>query len=367
MKTFILCAGLMGTAVSLAMAADGAPAPRIQFAELAHDFGKIEAGTVTPHRFIFTNTGNATLTITDVRPGCGCTTAGTWDRVVEPGKTGGIPLQFNSTGFSGAVTKSATVTCNDPAQSNIYLQLKATIWRPIEVTPATVYFNLSAESPANERRTVRIVNNLEAPLTLSAPESTNQAFRTELATVKPGKEFELRVTAQPRPGSMREQGSVTLKTSATNSPLLTIPVYANIQPAVVVAPAQLALPTGPLATPLRPTVTIRNTGTNAMTLSDAMVNLPGAAVEVKELQPGKVFTLAVSFPAGLKLDAGRTGEISVKSSHPKFPVIKVPIIQSQAPTTLPASARISPTGPVRNGPPAPPPLLARPPEPPPTR
>lgn len=359
--------GMMGVAAGLALAANDAPQPRIQFAELVHDFGKIEAGAVMWHSFVFTNTGNATLTITDVRPGCGCTTAGTWDREVEPGKTGSIPLKFNSTDFSGSVAKSATITCNDPTQGNIYLQLKATISRPVEVTPATVYFSLSAEAATNETRAVRIVSNLETPLTLSAPECTNQAFRTELATITPGKEFELRVTAQPRPGVTREQGSVTLRTSATNSPLLTIPVYANVQPAVVVAPSQLALPAGPLATPLRPSVTIRNTGTNAMTLSDAAVNIPGATVEVKESQPGKVFALAVTFPAGLKLETGRTGEVSVKSSHPSFPVIKVPVIQSQAPTYPPASVRSGSPAPVRAAPPAPPPLLARPPERPPVR
>jgi hypothetical protein len=71
------------------------------------------------------------------RSGCGCTTAGSWDRQVEPGKTGVIPLQFNSTGFKGTVTKSATVACNDPGQSNAVLLLKSTVWNPFEVMPVT--------------------------------------------------------------------------------------------------------------------------------------------------------------------------------------------------------------------------------------
>ena len=80
--------------------------PRIEFASTVHDFGKIKLGDVVKHSFVFTNTGKALLEISDVRPGCGCTTAGTWDKKVEPGKTGIIPLQFNSLGFSGTVTKS---------------------------------------------------------------------------------------------------------------------------------------------------------------------------------------------------------------------------------------------------------------------
>src|SRR5262245_56999464 len=87
------------TASATATVAPAAAAePKIQFAEIVHDLGKIGAGQVVRHDFIFTNTGTATLEIKEVRPSCGCTTAGTWDKQVEPGKTGLIPLQFNSSG-----------------------------------------------------------------------------------------------------------------------------------------------------------------------------------------------------------------------------------------------------------------------------
>src|SRR5206468_5981602 len=123
-------------------------APKIQFAEMAFDFGKVKPTDKPVHEFIFTNTGKALLEITDVRPGCGCTTAGAWDKQVEPGKTGSIPLQFNSANFGGAVAKSATVTCNDPGQSNLVLQNKGTVWKPIDVTPTMAVFNVSSEVPA---------------------------------------------------------------------------------------------------------------------------------------------------------------------------------------------------------------------------
>src|SRR5215510_14924940 len=92
--------------------------PRIEFATRIFDFGKVSPGELVRHDFVFTNTGKVLLEIKGVRPGCGCTTAGTWDRQVEPGKTGIIPLQFNSAKFDGEVRKSATVTCNDPSKSN---------------------------------------------------------------------------------------------------------------------------------------------------------------------------------------------------------------------------------------------------------
>src|SRR5262249_6969432 len=70
--------------------------PTIKCEELLYDFGKVDAGTLVKHEYMFTNIGNQTLVVSNVQPSCGCTTAGAWDKVVEPGKTGIIPIQFNS-------------------------------------------------------------------------------------------------------------------------------------------------------------------------------------------------------------------------------------------------------------------------------
>src|SRR5437773_7503879 len=121
-------------------AAASTAGPKIQFDSIVYDFTKVNSGEVVKHDFVFTNLGAATLEILDVRPGCGCTTAGTWDKKVEPGKTGKIPLQFSPANFSGPIAKGATVTCNDPAQSSIYLKFQATVWRPLEVQPQYLYF-----------------------------------------------------------------------------------------------------------------------------------------------------------------------------------------------------------------------------------
>src|SRR2546426_46369 len=102
--------------------------PRIRFSETNFNFGKVKTSDNLRHDFIVTNAGNAVLEITAVRPGCGCTMAGTWDHQVQPGKTGKIPIQFNPANLNGPVTKAITVTCNDPTQTNHTLQFTATVW-----------------------------------------------------------------------------------------------------------------------------------------------------------------------------------------------------------------------------------------------
>src|SRR5437667_6347613 len=222
--TLMIAAGAFGSvATSSAQTKDASPGtgataaprggsgPKIQFAELVYDFGKVNSAVVVKHTFVFTNIGTATLQILDVHPGCGCTTAGTWDKQVEPGKTGSIPLEFNSANYGGTVLKSATVTCNDPAQSNIVLQIKGTVWKPIEIAPTMAVFNVSSEDQTNETKIVRIVSNLDEPLTLSDLQCTNHSFKAELKTTRPGKEFELLITALPPFKSPSMIAPVTMK------------------------------------------------------------------------------------------------------------------------------------------------------------
>src|SRR5262249_2933501 len=143
--------------------------------------------------FIFTNVGDQTLEISAVQPSCGCTTAGEWTKKVEPGQTGTIPLQFNSASYTGPVTKQVTVTSNDKAHSPLALQIKGTIWRPIEITPQFAVLNVMPEAATNPATKVRILNNLETPLAVWSAECNNTNFVITLHTNQPGKEYELEV------------------------------------------------------------------------------------------------------------------------------------------------------------------------------
>lgn len=306
-----------------------------------HDFGKIKGGEVVKYTYVFTNAGDRLLEVSNVQFSCGCTTAGEWTRQVEPGKAGSIPIQFNSAGFSGAVGKTITVTCTDTNQPTVVLQFKASIWKPIDVTPQFATLNVTSESPSNAT-TVRIVSNEEAPLTVSAPGSNNRAFDTELRTIQPGKEFQLIVKTVPPLPVGNVSGVISLKTSSTNMPVINITAWANVQQVVMVTPSQIMLPAAPLANPMPYTVSIRNNGTNTMALSDLAVNAKGVVVQLKELQPGRYFSLTVNFPAGFEASSGETVELSVKSNHPQFPLIKVPVLQPPRPTSTAVPGRVSP-------------------------
>jgi hypothetical protein len=342
LSTFFALLGLLESIVSspaqtnVAPSPPRSPSPRIEFAERVYDFGKVEAGNLVKHDFIFTNTGDALLEIRDVRASCGCTTVGAWDKLVKPGATGAIPVQFDAGASSGSVTKNVKVACNDPARSNVVLQILGTIWRPIEIVPAYVVFSLPPGLRTTETRVVKLVNNLDEPLTLSAPTNDNPAFRTELRTVQPGKEFELRITVVTPVGPGNMSASISMKTSSSRIPVIRVSALATVLPEVTATPAKFLLAQAPLTRPALIPVKIENHTTNTLVLTEPSVNAVGASVQLHEVQPGTEFDLTASFPAGFQRQPTQELELRVKSNFPKFPVIKVPVYQPLPPAAVPA-------------------------------
>src|SRR5262245_35838774 len=131
------------------IAAVTAIGPKIAFETPLYDFGKVKSGEMIKHTFVFTNTGDELLILTNVQPSCGCTTAGEWSRQVEPGKTGSIPIQFNSGSYGGAVHKTVTVASNDKGQPTLVLNLKGTIWKPVDVNPQYAVLQVNSETISN--------------------------------------------------------------------------------------------------------------------------------------------------------------------------------------------------------------------------
>ncbi|MFM1769275.1 MAG: hypothetical protein RJA22_1804 [Verrucomicrobiota bacterium] len=319
-----------------AQAAPAAGKPSIRFSETSFDFGKVKPTDPQKHVFIITNVGTAELEITEVKPGCGCTTAGEWDKKIAPGKTGVIPIGFNPASFSGTVGKSVSITCNDPAAPTHILSIQATIWRPLDIVPQYTHF-LPVEGETNaEVRVVRITNNTEDNIQVEAPESTNPQFKPSLKEVRPGKEWELTVTYAGPISNTPPNGMINLKSTAAGTPQLSVSAYAMPQPAVSAMPPQVQLPPAPLPPSYSYPVAIRNNGSQPFNVSEAKVNADGVTARIQEATPGKLFNVVLTFSADFKLPAGQAVELSAKTSHPKYPLIRVPIIQNP-PTIAPAT------------------------------
>lgn len=112
---FILLALVLSTSFMLAQTNSNNKAPKAEFVNNSHNFGKVEesAGTISTV-FTFKNVGKAPLLIQRVQTTCGCTTPEYTNEPILPGKTGTIKVTYSTIGRPGTFDKDVTVFTNVP-------------------------------------------------------------------------------------------------------------------------------------------------------------------------------------------------------------------------------------------------------------
>ncbi len=94
----------------------------IEFDQHEFAFGSIEQGEQVSKTFVFKNTGDNPLVISDVKTSCGCTVPSYSKEPVGPGSEGFLKVTFNSAGKSGSQHKTVTVISNtDPEYTDLIL------------------------------------------------------------------------------------------------------------------------------------------------------------------------------------------------------------------------------------------------------
>ena len=101
----------------------------------------VQSGSLVSHSFVLSNAGDETLSIESVRTSCGCTTAALAKRDLAPSESVSVDAVVNTTGFRGTVTRTITVSSNDPAHPTTTLR--------IDVTIADIVPDVPAISPAD--------------------------------------------------------------------------------------------------------------------------------------------------------------------------------------------------------------------------
>jgi hypothetical protein len=322
-----LCAVLVGVILSAspANAATNSDGPAIRFDSTSFSFGTAMAGDVVSHAFFFTNTGNRTLEIKAVTPSCGCTVPGEWTHRLEPGDTGRIPLELNTSRFAGPVTEVTSVTCNDRARYKVVLSFTGRVIRSLDINPWNVILKPVIDSGVGASNSSEIINQLSDPITIGNPISDNQLFQPELTTIIPGRKFRLTVRSAAVNRATMMHGNISMRTSSAKTPTITVGVLAIPQEPLVVSPTVLELPAGPLASSTNVTISLHNNGRNPLKITQATIDIHGAEVEFKELQPGHEFELTASFSAGFQLPRNREAALTIKLSGERAPLLKVPL------------------------------------------
>jgi len=127
--------------ISTEPAVPSGPLTKIEFQESVFEFGELQEGEIIKNVFVFTNTGNEPLVISNAKGSCGCTVPMFPKEPIMPGESADLLVEFNSKGkgkVGGSLqSKRVTITSNtDPANS--YLTIKGKVFKDEQVEATTL-------------------------------------------------------------------------------------------------------------------------------------------------------------------------------------------------------------------------------------
>jgi len=154
-------------------------------------------------KYKFTNTGAKPIKIENVRTSCGCTTAALSKTDYAPGESGEIEAKFTFSGRTGKQEKAIMVTTSADPQAPTVLKLHVNIQEPIKIEPEFVLWQVGETADPKD---IHIAIAEDAPVKIVSVTSDNPAMKVKLTEVKPGKEYEARVT----PDSVAQPAAATL-------------------------------------------------------------------------------------------------------------------------------------------------------------
>ncbi len=326
---------LLVPAAVLAQAAPAAPAeankPKIDISTKIKDFGTVPKGQMIKAVFEVKNTGTAPLEITQVRPTCGCTVA-SFDHTVQPGATGQVVADVDTSAFSGPISKAVLVYSNDPETPQVNLVIKADVRAFIEVRPRPfIRFNALQGEPASDA--VTLVSADGSDFDVTGADTGGSPFKVSyqpapekerFADAK-GSQWRVEVTLPADAPEGMLNSKIELKTTAPKAPVVTLNVNAVVRPIVQVIPAEINFGTVPVDAPVgRNVLLINNRQGTSLEVTDTKISSSDFKVEVIPLTAGQRYQVAVSLPAGAAKGTHKA-ELTITTNDPVRKTITVPV------------------------------------------
>ena len=298
--------------------------PHMEFASTTNDFGRVKSGETVKCTFVFTNTGNETLRITGIYPGCGCTVAKGYTENVDPGKTGDVSFEFTPTG-EGPVEKLVGIAHNGPETPYI-LRLKATAWLALRWFPDNFTLMLSAHADSSSV-TNRIINYAPEPMVLSLGEWKRKDLRFALHEVRPGKEWEVVASMDRAELTNDLYDVVKIGTTLPGLPMVSHAITIRMLPDVQLFPTWLAWEPKSLDTGTNFTFRIVNYAPEPLCLAGPFVNDKDVLVQLQERKSGREFVGSVIVPPRREISRVGPVTISFRTDKKRSPLIETKVIR----------------------------------------
>ncbi|MBU1100868.1 MAG: DUF1573 domain-containing protein [Bacteroidetes bacterium] len=103
--------------------------PAIRLEKNYHNFGEVQEGSLLTLNLDLKNVGTADLHVKNIKSSCGCTSTFLDTRTLEPGNSGELRIDFDTSDRFGKITRTVTVYSDDPSNPEKTITLFVNILR----------------------------------------------------------------------------------------------------------------------------------------------------------------------------------------------------------------------------------------------
>lgn len=192
------------------------------------DWGKVPASkNPLKANLKLKNAGNQPLKISEVKPGCGCTTAPLDKKYLKPGEIATVNVGLTPGSTAGELVKGLTITSNDPKVPVKAITLKAFIMRPIQVLPQPYIAFPQVKTGTIAQSSMILKNTTEKTITITQL-IPSKGITVNSKTKKIGPNSQITVTVKAKPDTKGYwNGSIQCKTDHPDMPDMDVIVYGN--------------------------------------------------------------------------------------------------------------------------------------------
>jgi hypothetical protein len=213
------------------------------FDEQGRDFGSVPRGPTLNHPFRITNQTNQTVHIASVRVSCGCVSASAIRDELAPGQSTAIMAYMDTMRFFGTRTVTIYVQFDRPRWEEVRLWVRANSRDDVSLTPEGLSFGqIKHGVNATARIQVSLLGNSQWQILEARGESNY--VQPEVREIKrEDSQVSYQLIARLRPDTPVGKwfSDVWLTTNNPNTPRVRVPLTVEIEPALSVSPANVAL------------------------------------------------------------------------------------------------------------------------------
>lgn len=323
--------------------------PSLAFSQYLVDEREPEFQPYYQANFYFKNMGDRTVTVTDLKPSCGCLSPKLDERIYPPGADGRFSLKIDPTREKpGPREYYVDVHYTDPEPQVARVTYKLVLPdRKIEISPkALLFYHLTPNGPETSQEVV-ISDYRERQLAIEGIESTSPLARAELTSKSEDESgnlhvrFKITVAGDVPTGTSR--AIINLTTDDPQFRVLQVPVLIR-GPEPQVSASELPIQPDPKNLVLAPTadgpvigkVTLREISAQPLTITKAELVSANGKVDVGPLRGSdngplerfRDIRVAIELPEGA---TDLKSLLVIETDSPEQPRLEIPIVVERNP------------------------------------